>query len=627
MSEAGGRGPQTKPGGTPGWEPHQSDQPDSWRPVPAQRFGEPSIEGGADRRQKNEEEPRRSLFPADADPRSIAADMLRRIGDTQDFSKPDWTRSTPMAPSPVLPYDAPPPPSYGPSLPGSSPASYGQTSYGQTASYGAPASAPAPWAPSPPSPPGPRTSEPAYKTREGERGTAASDIADAVAGRRAAEVGVPSPATVPSRSEPEGQTAPSDEKPEEGREPEPESRARTSEARPVIPTLGERLARRMGRELRRHGDDSAEAALTESALTESGREERSEQPAPPTFSAQVGDPTQRPVVAEAFPTRPRHSRRAAPEQRDAGETGSAKATGGATNSTDGWTGTDVSPPLPPTLADRIDIPAMLAAVRDVPGVRGAELRTRPDGERTLRLELEDSADPATVSNAVARLLEDRLGMTAPPSQIERSATGALGRVRGRDWSGGAHADSDSAQPQSRLGISGTGRHGLEPDVQTSEGASRRRSSYHDSSRASRHSKEATGAESSKGRFRIEQVQVVQAGLECAVEVGLAYNGTRAVGRSAGPAVESQLLRAAAAATLEAVTALLAGRVRGAVEYAGVVSTGHTPVALVVLILMTASTMERHVGAAEVTDEAPHAVVRATLSALNRRLEALVDEQE
>ena len=72
--------------------------------------------------------------------------------------------------------------------------------------------------------------------------------------------------------------------------------------------------------------------------------------------------------------------------------------------------------------------AILAAVREVEGVRDASLRSTPAGAHSLRLDLAEGADPAEVSRQVARLLQDRMGLDAamqggdearPPSSRSR----------------------------------------------------------------------------------------------------------------------------------------------------------------------------------------------------------------
>jgi len=59
-----------------------------------------------------------------------------------------------------------------------------------------------------------------------------------------------------------------------------------------------------------------------------------------------------------------------------------------------------------------DVNAILAAVREVDGVRDASLRSTPAGAHSLRLDLSEGADPAEVSRQVARLLQDRMGLDA-----------------------------------------------------------------------------------------------------------------------------------------------------------------------------------------------------------------------
>src|SRR5439155_651007 len=144
---------------------------------------------------------------------------------------------------------------------------------------------------------------------------------------------------------------------------------------------------------------------------------------------------------------------------------------------------------------RLDVSAVLEAVRDVAGVRDAAVREEPGGGPTLRLDLTEGADPRHVGQQVARLLGERLGV-------------------GADLAGGSPG-----------------------------------------------------------------------GLEATVEVTLAYDGVRVIGRASGPAVDSHVLRLSAAATANAVEILLSGRGRCAVEYAALVPAGTVDTALVVLLLL------------------------------------------
>ncbi|MGH8794426.1 MAG: hypothetical protein ACRDXX_17470, partial [Stackebrandtia sp.] len=113
------------------------------------------------------------------------------------------------------------------------------------------------------------------------------------------------------------------------------------------------------------------------------------------------------------------------------------------------------------------------------------------------------------------------------------------------------------------------------------------------------------------------------GFESAVEVGLALDHHRAVGRAAAPAVDWHVLRAAAQATADAVGMLLRDSARVAVEHVAIEPAGPMRVAVVAVLLLTESGAENLAGAAVVTGDRCQAVAHATLSALNRRLEALL----
>ena len=117
--------------------------------------------------------------------------------------------------------------------------------------------------------------------------------------------------------------------------------------------------------------------------------------------------------------------------------------------------------------------------------------------------------------------------------------------------------------------------------------------------------------------------------EATVEVRLAVGGRTATGISAGPAVDGYLLRLCAMATGQAIDELLSGsdHVDGPakcfVEHAASVPFGALQVAVVVLLLSCGGWVEQLAGSAVITGDDRHAMVRATLAAVNRRLEALL----
>ncbi|GAA3350711.1 hypothetical protein GCM10020358_77650 [Amorphoplanes nipponensis] len=131
------------------------------------------------------------------------------------------------------------------------------------------------------------------------------------------------------------------------------------------------------------------------------------------------------------------------------------------------------------------------------------------------------------------------------------------------------------------------------------------------------------------RVMIENVRVNTFGTEATVEVRLTVNGQVAAGEATGPAVDGYLLRLCATATAGAVDELLTtsdhadGPARCFVEHAAAVQFGSMQVAVVVMLLSVGGWVEQLSGSAVITGDDRHAMVRATLNAVNRRLEALL----
>jgi hypothetical protein len=299
-----------------------------------------------------------------------------------------------------------------------------------------------------------------------------------------------------------------------------------------------------------------------------------------------------------------------------------------------------------------DVQAILAAVQEVDGVREASLRTSQHGAHSLRLDLAEGADPAEVSRHVARLLQDRMGldaaMQAPPAP---PATGSaavpfvpaqaiptgrasvvpparppveeLPDVRSAAPAAPVSAPAapvsappDPVSPAARAYVAGPS---------TTAGTTDSALSDVDCGPA----RPLAVGERPGPRVVIENVQVNTFGTEATVEVRLGAGGQVAAGTATGPAVDGYLLRLCATATAHAVDELLsgadhaAGPARCFVEHAASVAFGQLQVAVVVLLLSCGTWVEQLAGSAVVTGDDRHAVVRATLAAVNRRLEALL----
>lgn len=330
-----------------------------------------------------------------------------------------------------------------------------------------------------------------------------------------------------------------------------------------------------------------------------------------------------------------------------------------------------------------DVNAILDAVREVAGVRDAALRRTPAGAHSLRLDLADGADPAEVSRQVARLLQERMGLaaapqnvpglpTTPPPPVRRRAAEPAerrtpetrnaasrdpGEVRAAESPTvirppGGRVEAAPAGPEQRTGTDPTRR-------RRSNAPHRGRATVEEpgsvSAAPAAPAGAATGSPATLGtsysggqvtttesapsrpletggepgpRVVIDHVQVSTFGLDANVEVRLLAGEDSASGYATGPAVDGYVLRLCAVAAAAAVDELLRGaenaeRGRCFVEHAAVVPFGNCEVATVVALLVCEGWVEQLAGSALVAGDPRQAVVRATLAAVNRRLEALL----
>jgi hypothetical protein len=287
-------------------------------------------------------------------------------------------------------------------------------------------------------------------------------------------------------------------------------------------------------------------------------------------------------------------------------------------------------PAPPRdRPEGFDVNAVLAAVRGVAGVRDASLRTTPAGAHSLRLDLADGADAAIVSREVARLLQERLGLAAAPQQGAATPSAAPPATPAPP-PGFVPATAGVADPprvgRRRAGSAARGRENRAAEP----GYTVRRDPYDAESAVQRQAPRPLVPNGVTGpRVVIDHVQVSTFGLDATVEVRLGAGAERAAGMASGPAVDGYVLRLCAVAAASAVDDLLASarlaedRGRCFVEHAAVVPFGSCEVAVVVVLLVCGGWVEQLTGSALVAGDPRQAIVRATLAAVNRRLEALL----
>ncbi|MEV4638395.1 Daple [Actinoplanes sp. NPDC049548] len=302
-----------------------------------------------------------------------------------------------------------------------------------------------------------------------------------------------------------------------------------------------------------------------------------------------------------------------------------------------------------------DVNAILEAVREVDGVRDAALRTTPAGAHSLRLDLAEGADPAEVSRQVARLLQDRMGLDAamqgasplgappqsPPSSAPRSPAPPSPAPRSAPPAG--RASLPAPAPSSPSAQASAPPAAPAPPAQPAPFVPAQPNPAGRPAPAAPATVEnvPTGfdaapprpllepGEPPAPRVMIENVQVTTFGSEATVRVQLAIGTQIAAGEATGPATDGYLLRLCAMATTSAVDELLVhsdhadGPAKCFVEHAAAVPFGSMQVAVVVVLLATDGWVEQLAGSAVVTGDDRQAMVRATLAAVNRRLEALL----
>lgn len=239
------------------------------------------------------------------------------------------------------------------------------------------------------------------------------------------------------------------------------------------------------------------------------------------------------------------------------------------------------------MSSPLDRQALVAALRAVPGVLDADVD--PDdrgGLGTLRLDLEPGVDEGTVAGQVSQVLREQFGLGVDADRVELLDAGV-----------------DVVEEASPAPV---------PPVPTVEHTTEVRTVTLPLPRPA-------------GRPSIAKMHLVSAGLDVTASVTLASGGRTAVGEARGLASPSAVHRAVATATLRAVEQLVGSGVRVELEHLEVANMGAERTVVVLLTLLTDRGGESLTGAAAVRDDVRQAVIRATLDALNRRLELLLTE--
>jgi hypothetical protein len=253
----------------------------------------------------------------------------------------------------------------------------------------------------------------------------------------------------------------------------------------------------------------------------------------------------------------------------------------------------------------LDRRALVAALKAVQGVLDADVAPGADGGLgTLRLDLAAGVDEAAVAGQVSRVLREQFGLGVDADKVELVEAPDLFVIH------------DDPEPEPELAP--------EPALPAPPAAvADERVSVEE--QVCETTAVPVPGPRSVGRPSIAKMHLVSAGLDVTASVTLASGARTATGESRGLASPSGVHRAVAVATLRAVEELVGEVARVELEHLEITPMGTERTVVVLLTLLTAQGSEHLTGAAAVRDDVRQAVIRATLDALNRRLELLLTE--
>lgn len=209
-----------------------------------------------------------------------------------------------------------------------------------------------------------------------------------------------------------------------------------------------------------------------------------------------------------------------------------------------------------------DYAEIVAALRGVPGVADADVE--PDAEGgglgLLRLGLAPGVDEVQVATKVGRLLREQFGLGVDAERVQLIEDAAAVQV--------------PAQTNGRRPV-------------------------------------------------ISRMQLVSSGLDVTASVELNYRDLQVHGESTGTATQSGVHRAVATAALHALEQLIDNKARFEVDQVEVTPVGRDRTVLVSVTMVSGNGTDRLTGSAVVREDVRQAAIRATLDAVNRRLEPLL----
>lgn len=282
---------------------------------------------------------------------------------------------------------------------------------------------------------------------------------------------------------------------------------------------------------------------------------------------------------------------------------------------------------------------LLDALRAVPGVAAADIEPdeRPDGAGTLRLQLAPGADEIAVATSVNRVLREQFGLAVDAGRVQ-VVEESLPVVPPAPSVAESQPDSPPASPLTAP-PAGQAAPAPEPVAEsTSRPLLTAVPSYSDATPEAPAQIETARLETAEPddeltpqlvestrppRILIQRMQLVSAGLGVTTSVSLTWLGDSFVGESSAAATPSSVHRSVAVATLRALEEVVGSAARFELEQLEINQLGPDRAVVVVVAMLTRVGSERLTGVSVVREDVRQAVIRATLDALNRRLESLL----
>jgi len=279
---------------------------------------------------------------------------------------------------------------------------------------------------------------------------------------------------------------------------------------------------------------------------------------------------------------------------------------------------------------------LLDALRAVPGVAAADIEPddRSDGAGTLRLQLAPGADEIAVATSVNRVLREQFGLAVDANRVQvvEESIPTLAPLMSEASEPGQQEEPATFTAQEQRPVA------TPEEMPASERARPMLTAvpgFRDESESAVVIDETAGDSLTEGdqdfdalpvhgsRILIQKMQLVSAGLGVTTQVTLSWRSQSFPGEASAAATPTSVHRSVAQATLRAVEGVVEGKARFELEQLEMNQLGPDRAVVVVISMLTRVGAERLTGVSVIREDVRQAVIRATLDALNRRIESLL----